>query len=155
MTTGSAADLLARLGRTPALVRAGVARIPDTAHAPGSSGEWSPAQIVVHLAAVDADVWGPRLRQLAVEGHPRWAWTEPDMTGTVADSIDAALDAFAAGRATLLALAAGLDTDGWRRTGTHAAFGELDAEGLLREALAHDAEHLADLAARAGQPPDA
>ena len=43
------------------------------------------------------------------------------------------------------ALAAQLDEAGWARTGRHATFGQLDAEGLLRLAVDHDEEHLGGL----------
>lgn len=147
----SAAPLLASLARTPDLARAAVARIPepDAPTVPGPATSWTAVQVVLHLGAVDDEVWGPRLEQLANESHPHWTWTEPEMAGRSAVSIDAALAAFAAGRAALLEQAAGLDAAAWRRTGSHDVFGELDAEGLLRQALAHDLEHLADLERRA------
>lgn len=152
----SAAPLLADLARTPDLARAAVARIPETGPSSGAepATTWTVAQVLLHLEAVDTEVWGPRLAQLATEAHPHWAWTEPEMSGRSAASIDAALAAFAAGRAALLEQAAGLDAAAWRRTGTHDVFGELDAEGLLREALAHDLEHLDDLERRAREAAD-
>ena len=145
MSSASSAELLARLRQTPQLVREAALRIPDAGPLRDPAAGWSPAQVVVHLAAVDAEVWCPRLRQLAVEGHPRWSWSEPDMSGRDASSTDAALREFETARGALVAQVTALDTAGWRRTGTHAVFGELDAEGLLRQALSHDLEHLADL----------
>lgn len=152
----SAASLLASLARTPELARAAVARIPEPAapSGPEPATSWTAVQVVLHLGAVDTEVWSPRLEQLATESHPHWTWTEPEMSGRAAASMDAALAAFEAGRAALLEQAAGLDAVAWRRTGTHDVFGELDAEGLLREALAHDLEHLADLERRAREAGD-
>jgi len=146
-----AAELLEAVARTPRVVRELAGRVPDPA-SPDAAGGWSVIGVVAHLAAVDAEIWGVRLGQLAAGGHPRWTWTEPDMTGRAAMSLDAALDAFEAGRATLVARARAMDADAWRRTGTHEVFGELDAAGLLRETHRHDLEHVEDLERRAAPP---
>lgn len=120
-------------------------RLGDAARAPGPEGGWTPTHVVVHLVAVDADVWLPRLRQLAAREHPVWTWTEPDIA--VPDPApEAAADAFCGGREVLLAVVRAMDGEALRSTGLHAAFGELDVAGLLGEVARHDAEHLASLA---------
>jgi hypothetical protein len=124
----------------------------NAAMAPGPDGGWTPVRIVVHLAAVDTEVWTPRLRQLAAHEHPTWAWTEPDLADQSDPSPDAAAQAFAAARAALLETAAAMDDAALRCTGVHAKFGELDAVGLLGEVLRHDAEHLASLAEAVAAP---
>lgn len=117
-----------------------------SAAGPVPPGEWTPADIVRHLIAVDAEVWQPRIRQVATENHPHWAWVEP---GRWLDDPDATLDEllvrFAAGRAEIVALLDALDEAGWARSGTHATYGVLDVAGLVRKALEHDEEHLASL----------
>jgi DinB superfamily len=121
-------------------------QLGDAAIAPGADGGWTPVRIVVHLAAVDAEVWTPRLRQLAAHEHPRWSWTEPDLADRPDPTPDAAADAFCAARAAVLETVAAMDDDALRCTGIHAKFGELDAVGLLAQVVRHDAEHLASLA---------
>ena len=149
----AAAELMARLVRTLGEIRALLVALdegPRARAAYGTTG-WSPAEVVIHLTAVDADIWAPRLRQLATEPNPTWAWTEPDMDGWSAPSPLVAADEFAAGRRALLELAGGLPAEAWGRTGTHDVLGELDVAGLLREALVHDEEHLAALRTLAGE----
>jgi hypothetical protein len=143
---------MARLTGTPGEVRVTLVVLDEGSRADtvNAATGWSPAEVVIHLAAVDAEVWDPRLRELAVEPHPAWAWTEPDMDGWATPSPAIAMDVFAAGRRALLELAAGLPAEAWNRTGTHAVLGELDAAGLLGAALVHDEEHLAALRALAG-----
>lgn len=121
---------------------------------PGPDGGWTPIRIVVHLAAVDAEVWTPRFRQLAAHDHPSWSWTEPDLAGRADPSPDAAAETFRGVRAALLETVAAMDEAALLSTGVHATFGELDAVGLLGEVVRHDAEHLASLAeAVAALPP--
>jgi hypothetical protein len=126
--------------------RAMLGRLGDAARAPGPDGGWSPVRIVAHLAAVDDEVWTPRLHQLAAHGHPVWPWTEPDLAGRPEPTPDEAAAAFMAARTRLLQTLAAMDEAAMRCTGIHAAFGELDAVGLVGEVLRHDAEHLASLA---------
>jgi hypothetical protein len=110
---------------------------------PVSEGEWGPAEVVRHLIAVEAAVWQSRLARVAAEDDPHWAWTEPGLAAGFDDaSLDEVLAVFAASRAETVAEIRALDDAGWSRSGTHATYGRLDIEGLLRIALDHDASHL-------------
>lgn len=113
------------------------------------AGEWSAAENVRHLIAVEDEVWHARLEQLAREPNPRWPWIEPPPASFPGDdSIDTVLARFASSRAETVAHLDGLDDAGWDRTGTHATFGVLDVAGLMTRAIDHDEEHLASLEAR-------
>ncbi len=137
------AELLARFAATPARTAA-AATVADGR--PGPAGEWTPGDIVRHLIAVDQDVWGPRLRELAEGGSPRWAWVEPRFDDGPADRPMSVLIAtFAAGRRRLVDHVRDLDPAGWARSGTHETMGVLDVEAMLRETVAHDDEHLASI----------
>jgi hypothetical protein len=115
---------------------------------PTVPGEWTPAEVVRHLIAVEREVWHPRLAALAAEHHPTWAWVEPDRwTGEPGASLDRLIDVHDADRGSTVAILAALDDAGWARTGTHATFGVLDVAGLMTRALDHDEEHLASFAA--------
>jgi hypothetical protein len=122
---------------------------PEARHAagqPAPAGEWGAAEIVRHLIAVEAEVWRPRLARVAVEDDPHWAWTEPGLAPGFDDAgLEEILAAFAASRATTTATVRALDEAGWARYGTHATYGRLDVEGLLRIAIDHDASHLEQL----------
>ena len=110
-------------------------------------GEWGATEVVRHLIAVEDEVHVFRLRQVTEEDDPHWSWTEPGLaTGFDGVALTDVLDAFAAARAATVQLYLALDDDGWARHGTHATYGRLDVDGLLRLASDHDAEHLGGLA---------
>jgi DinB superfamily len=125
------------------------ARLADAGRqAPTVPGEWTPSEVVRHLIAVEEQVWHPRIRQLATEEHPHWAWAEPDRwLGEPDAGLDRLLDTYRDRRWTTVELLTALDDAGWARTGTHDTYGVLDVAGLMERALAHDEEHLASLGA--------
>jgi hypothetical protein len=111
------------------------------------AGEWGPAEVVRHLIAVESEVWQARLGRVAAEDDPHWAWTEPGLAPGFDDvGLDQILAAFAAARSETVATVRALDGAGWARFGTHATYGRLDVEGLVRLATDHDDGHLAGLA---------
>ena len=139
----SADAVRARLAAFPSILAGAARAAPQEPPAPG---EWTPAEIVRHLIAVEEEVWHARLRQLETEEHPRWKWVEPGQwLGKPGTSIDDVLATQAAKRAKTLAMLDGLGPDGWARTGTHDTFGTLDVAGLMEKAADHDDEHLASL----------
>ena len=126
------------------------ARLGDAARAapqePPAVGEWTPAEIVRHLIAVEELVWHVRLGQLKQEDHPHWRWVEPGQwLGAPGADLDGVLATHAAVRASTLAMLDALGPAGWARTGTHDTFGTLDVAGLMAVAADHDDEHLASL----------
>jgi hypothetical protein len=117
---------------------------------PTPSGEWGPSEVGRHLIAVEDEVHVKRLREVAAQNDPHWTWTEPGLAGGYERAnLDEVLDAFSAARAATTRLFRALDHDGWARHGTHATFGRLDVDGLLRLAADHDAEHFESLRAAA------
>jgi DinB superfamily len=127
----------------PAAVADAARAAPPEASGPG---EWTPAQIVRHLIAVEEEVWHVRLRQLETEDHPHWVWVEPDQwLGAPGADLDQVLATHAAVRASTLAMLDALGPEGWRRTGTHDTFGVLDVAELMTKAADHDDEHVASL----------
>jgi DinB superfamily len=137
------AELLARFAATPDRTAAAATAAEGR---PRAAGEWTPGEIVRHLIAVDHEVWGPRLRQLAGGGSPRWAWVEPRFDDGPEDRpMSVLINTFAAGRRRLVDHVRDLDPAGWARSGTHETMGILDVEAMLRETVAHDDEHLASI----------
>ena len=113
---------------------------------PIAAGEWNLAEVVRHLIAVEDEVWQSRLARLAAEVRPHWPWTEPGLApGFEGAPLDDVLAAFAAARGTTVGTIRALDDAGWTRSGTHATYGVLDVEGLLRIAVDHDRDHLGSL----------
>jgi hypothetical protein len=112
-------------------------------------GEWSAREVILHLAAVDEQVWHPRLDSLLAVGAdpPRWSWVEPGLwAGLGDDTLAGARAAFEERRAGTLARLDALGDSGWERYGIHATYGRLDVPALLRILADHDTEHLAQLA---------
>jgi hypothetical protein len=135
--------LLERFASFPARL-AGAVRVADGRAVP--TGEWTAADVVSHLIAVEDVVWRARLHDLATTDDPRWTRTEPGLAdGFGAAFLDDALAAFAGARAGTVAIVQALDDAGWVRVGTHSVYGRLDVAGLLRVAVDHDEEHLASL----------
>jgi DinB family protein len=110
---------------------------------PAPAGEWTPREVVLHLLAVEVQVWHARLDQLATEPEPHWPWFEPGLAEFEADSWEAAHEAFTASRRDTIARLDALDDAGWGRSGVHATYGRLDVAGLLQRAIDHDEEHIA------------
>lgn len=123
--------------RLAAAARAAVDRpVPD--------GEWTPADVVRHLIAVEEEVWHSRLRQLATEDRPIWPWAEPDRwIGSPDASLDDLLAIYAGDRGATIEILDALGEAGWARTGEHATFGVLDVASLMDRAIDHDDEHIA------------
>ena len=125
-------------------------RLADAARAaderPVPAGEWTPAQVVRHLMAVEGEVWLARLATLAAGGEPRWSWTEPGpLLGFDDASLVDVLGLFGRLRASTVDFLGMFDDAAWARTGVHATYGRLDVAGLLRLAIDHDEEHLRGL----------
>jgi hypothetical protein len=139
-------ELLDRMAATPAQARA-LAMRRTTATDAGQG--WSPEIVLGHLAYVDANVWLPRLREMAERDVPEWEWWEPDgvdWSGLYGnrDRDDVADELDVARHATLTYLAQ-LPGAGWGRRARHTVFGEIAVAGLCEQLLAHDDEHLAQL----------
>lgn len=136
-------DLRDRVAASPDALAA-AARAADPL--PPAPGEWSPADIVRHLIAVESEVWKARLRQLLAMNEPHWESVEPALwEGEPNASLGDLLAIFADLRRTTTATIDGLDDSAWTRTGVHATFGRLDVAGLLVRLVDHDEEHIASL----------
>lgn len=145
MTPGQRA-LRDALASTPGRVSAAVATSPVPPDEQPAPGEWSAREVLLHLVAVEGAVWHARLDALATERFPHWPWTEPGLwSGPGSATFEGASSAFAAQRAETIKRLDALDEAGWARRGRHDTYGVLDVAALLRVALDHDAEHLAQI----------
>ena len=119
---------------------------------PEPTGQWSLNMEIAHLAHVEVVIWQSRLKQMAVEENPHWQWTEPPLESWwplfVSQSLEQLLAIFAARRQETVDHLRGLSEEGWKRIGTHAAFGQMDVAGLCARILEHDEEHLEALKTR-------
>ena len=141
MTDDRRADLRRRLAEVPDRLAVAARAAADR---PVPSGEWTPAEVVRHLIAVEEEVWYVRLRQLVTEDRPRWPWAEPDRwLGAPNASLDDLLAIYAGDRGATIEILDALGEAGWARTGEHATYGVLDVAGLMDRAIDHDDEHIA------------
>lgn len=149
MTAPDRDALLAELADAPRRVGL-AARAADRSSVPLPPGEWTAAEAVRHLIAVEREVWQARVDRMLAEDEPAWAWTEPGPDEATAGlALEDVLRAFAVAREGTLGRVRGLDGAGWARVGVHATYGRLDVAALLAVARDHDEEHRAGLAARA------
>jgi DinB superfamily len=130
-------------------LRDALAAVPDRlasaipVASPAPAGEWTPREVLLHLLAVEEQVWQVRLRQLATEAEPHWPWFEPGLAAFEADSWEAVHKAFTGSRRETIAMLDVLDDAGWAKSGVHERFGRLDVAALLKRAIDHDEEHIA------------
>ncbi len=131
------------LASLPARLALVAGRLPDP-DAPLAPGEWSAREVTLHLIVVEGEVWQARLDALVADGFPHWPWVEPGLWAGPGDgTFDGAARVLAAARAATIRRLDALDDAGWTRRGLHATLGELDVAGLMRIAVNHDKEHLA------------
>jgi hypothetical protein len=135
--------LAGRLIGAPARIRRAAIAAERAAPTPG---QWSAQEIVLHLVAVESEVFQRRLRDLGEVESPDWTWVEPGPAPKAdSETLAESLVRFSAARLATLDWVAGLDLFDWQRAGHHATLGVLDVAGLLELAADHDKQHLAAL----------
>jgi len=145
-------ELLASLAAMPELlVQEFAALAPDAATLAGPDGAFSPVEQVWHLADLEREGFGERIRRLQSEDDPQL----PDFDGArIAAERDyralplaAGLQAFAAARRANLAALPGIDSPLWQRAGTQEGVGRVSLCDIPAMMLQHDASHRAEIAA--------
>jgi hypothetical protein len=152
LTRAERADLWNTLETMPAFLAQRFGSLPARQTTrPGPDGTFSPVEQCWHLADLERDGFGVRIRRLLGEEDPYL----PDFDGTrvakereyvkrsLADGIAAFRDARAANLATLRALPAAE----WSRTGTQEGVGRVALCDLPHMMAEHDAAHRAEIAA--------
>lgn len=150
------AALIARYEEGPRVVEAALLGITETEldTRPGP-GDWSPREIVQHLA--DSEMTSAlRLRRLLVEDEPELAGYDEEAYARVlryADRpIGPALNALRAARATSAQLLARLAPADWLRQGTHTESGLYSVETWLELYATHAHDHAAQILRARGAP---
>lgn len=145
-------EAIAVLERTPATISAMLRGLPDgwiAAHEGGDT--WSPFDVVGHLVQGERTDWMPRVRILlehgearAFEPFDRFAQFEASKGRT----LESLLDEFARLRADNLRHLAALNLTGsdLDRRGRHPAFGPVTLRQLLATWVAHDLDHVSQIA---------
>jgi hypothetical protein len=145
-------EATAVLARTPATLDAWLRGLPDGwIHAHEGGDTWSPFDIVGHLLHGEHTDWIPRARMILEHGEAR-VFEPFDRFAQFAESggrtADSLLDEFAAARAgSLRALTDMHLTDAdLERRGIHPAFGAVTLRQLLATWVAHDLDHISQIA---------
>jgi len=152
MPQGDRESLMARLLALPDDLEACFAELTsDAAVQPGPDGGLSPVEICWHLADLEAEGYGVRIRRLLAEEAPQL----PDFDGGAiakarnyrARSLSEGLNAFRTARRANLEALQRLTADDWRRSGTQEGVGTValcDIPSMMAE---HDAGHRDEVAA--------
>lgn len=143
-------DLMASLAAMKTYLReAFQSRTPDDALAPGPGGAFCPVEQVWHLADLERDGFGVRIRRLRTERRPHL----PDFDGTKiahernyrALALAEGIEAFEIARDANLAAFLSLSAQDWTRSGTQEGVGEVmlcDMPTFLQQ---HDQAHVAEI----------
>jgi carbonic anhydrase/acetyltransferase-like protein (isoleucine patch superfamily) len=122
--------------------------------APGP-GRWSAHEVLCHLRDADLDVYLPRLERILLEEAPaidyadmeRWG----EARGYAKTAPRAALDAWRAARARLLARLAPLGPSEWERIAFHSLAGPFPLADQVRNWVEHDLSHRRQIAEALGE----
>lgn len=137
-------ELIATYRAMPVTLAALVQQIGDAGGAiPPSATGWSVSEIVCHLLDGEQRTY-ERVIRIRDEDRPTLPLYPDDEYG--GRSLAHALASFSTLRAEHARLLDDLDAPVWARTGIHEAEGELSILDITRHAVAHDAEHLAQIA---------
>jgi len=134
----------------------GIAReiAPDAWTIRPAPGEWSPAEIVCHLAETERAVHRPRLVEIAQGNEPFLAASVPGTGDCSGDGWAAAL-AFARERQITLDFLAGLADGAWSRPAVHHRLGATTLLGMAEHIVQHDRVHIRQLREALGDKPPA
>lgn len=117
-----------------------------------SPADWSPRQIVHHLA--DSEMTGAiRLRRLLAEDSPHiQGYDEGEFARTLYYDrlIEASLAAFKAARESTVPILERMSDDQWKRSGKHSEHGDYSVEFWLELTAAHAHDHAEQIRAARG-----
>jgi hypothetical protein len=134
------------------LERHGDARFRAT---PGA-GRWSALEVLCHLRDADLDVYLPRLERILAEEAPAIDFADMERWGDARGYKEtvprAALDAWRAARARLLARLAPLGPREWGRIAFHSLAGPFPLADQVRNWVEHDLSHRRQIAQALGEP---
>ncbi len=151
LTPSETADLIAQYAAGPDVLRAALAGVPaDAMQWRPAEAEWSVHEIIVHCADSET-ASAHRIRVLVAEpdplivGYDQAAWAR--LLDYHARSIDVALEAVAAARASTAEFIRALSPEAWTRSGRHTESGHFTAEDWLRIYAVHLHDHADQIAA--------
>lgn len=143
--------LLLTLESTPALLARAAAELPeDRVRQRGTGGSFSLVEHVWHLADLEREGYGVRIRRLLTEDEPRLSNFEGDRVARerVYHRRDLAegLLAFTAARSRNLEMLREASASDWKRSGEQEGVGPLSLSDIPRMMAEHDRSHEAEIA---------
>jgi hypothetical protein len=121
----------------------------EEARLPGPAGAFSPVEQVWHLADLEREGFGQRIRRLQAETNP----VLPDFDGTAVArerdykslSLPAGLAAFEASRNANISLLQSFPPEAWSRSGTQEGVGPVSLCDMPAFLQQHDQAHVAEI----------
>lgn len=153
LMTGSDRDaLFARLAAMPGFLRQAFRGLSEArARERGPRGGFAPVEQCWHLADLEREGWGERIRRLLAEESPELPDFDGDRIARERRYLELALDVglarFAAARRANLELLRTVAPDQWQRGGIQQGFGPVTLCDLPSMMAAHDAAHRAEIEA--------
>jgi hypothetical protein len=143
---------LAELERGPSILRDAGRRVPESRwRSVPASGGFCLIEHAWHMADLEREGYSLRLRRLLGDEEPFLPDFDGDRAARERDyaskTLDAGIEAFAAARASNLALLRSLAETDWKRAGTQEHVGRVTVLDVPRMMLWHDKTHAAEIAA--------
>ena len=146
VVTSDPRRLIARLAATPLRLRGLTDDLgADEVTRPPKPGEWSAAEVVLHLVEGDRDRFVPRLRRMLSEDTPVFDAARPARAADLTLDLTVLRDVFAQARGQAVAILEKLAPDDWQRRGVSPSRGRLTVERYAATMAGHDLEHLGQL----------
>jgi hypothetical protein len=139
------------LERGREILREAARRLPEPRwRSAPSSGGFSLVEHAWHLADLEREGFGVRLKRILEEQEPFLPDFDGDRIARERDyasrALAPAIDAFAEARAANLAVFRSVEASAWSRSGTQEGVGRLTLLDLPRMMLEHDRSHAAEIA---------
>lgn len=143
-------ELMGSLAAMKTFLRKAFATLtPEEAQTPGPPGSFSPVEQVWHLADLEREGFGLRIRRLQTEANPHL----PDFDGTKAAhernyhslSLAAGLRTFEAAREANIDTLQALSPEAWVRSGTQDGVGTVSLCDMPTFMHQHDQAHIAEI----------
>jgi hypothetical protein len=143
--------LLLTLESTPVLVTRAAEDLGETrARMEPAGGGFSLIEHVWHLADLELEGYGARIRRILCEQEPSLADFEGDRIARERQykkrDLGEGLAAFALARAKNVQKLRSIHNSDWKRRGTQEGFGSIALEDVPRMMAAHDQAHIAEIA---------
>ena len=121
----------------------------EQARTPGPGGSFAPVEQVWHLADLEREGFGPRIRRLQAEEHPHLPDFDGEKVAQERDyrslSLSDGLSAFETARKANLAALQAVSAEQWTRGGTQEGVGEVSLCDMPTFLLQHDAAHKSEI----------